>query len=281
MITAIGLTSGASMQGVEVALVATDGERRIVRKESLTFPYSPEQRTRLGAAFAREHLLEAERELTRLCADAVKQFLENVALARDAVALIGFHAPDAAEVPLRASELERGEELARATGIDVVYDFGAADREAGGQGRPLEPVYHRALAEVAGLARPLAVIEIGDDVTVTFIGEDGSLAVASAGRKATAEAIAKVRKSLPALPLLWLLAGEERQSAALLEALGGLVPEPVHRAADMGWPADHFEAEAFAYLAVRSVRRLPLTFPGTTGVRQPLTGGRLARAPRR
>jgi anhydro-N-acetylmuramic acid kinase len=97
----------------------------------------------------------------------------------------------------------------------------------------------------------------------------------------TREAIARVRESLPALPLLWLLAGEEEQSAPLLETLSGLFPEPVHRAADMGWPAGHFEAEAFAYLAVRSLRRLPLTFPGTTGVKQPITGGRLARAPRR
>jgi 1,6-anhydro-N-acetylmuramate kinase len=259
--------------------VATDGERRIVRKESLTFPYNPQQRIRLAAALAGEHLAEVERELTRLCADAVKHFLESVALARDAVALIGFHAPDA--TPLRARELGRGEELARATGIDVVYDFGAADLEAGGQGRPLEPVYHRALADAAGLARPLAVVEIGDEVTVTFIGEDGSLAVASVGPKATSEAMAKARRSLPALPLLWLLAGEETQSAALLKTLSGLFPEPVHRAVEMGWPVDHFEAEAFAYLAVRSLKRLPLTFPGTTGVRQPVTGVRLARAPRR
>ena len=44
---------------------------------------------------------------------------------------------------------------------------------------------------------------------------------------------------------------------------------------------EHFEAEAYAYLAVRSVKRLPLTFPGTTGAKAPVTGGRLARAPRR
>ena len=49
----------------------------------------------------------------------------------------------------------------------------------------------------------------------------------------------------------------------------------------MGWSKDHFGAEAFAYLAVRSMRKLPLSFPGTTGVKQPMTGGRLARAPRR
>lgn len=259
------------MEGVDVALVATDGEARIVRRQSLTFPLAPRQK----------ELDRAEGNLTEFCAEAVKHFLESFALARDSIALIGFHAVDRPRSAAPSRAPERGEDLARATGIDVVYDFGSADREAGGRGRPLEPVYHRALAEAAGLVRPLALIEAGDDVTVTFIGEDGSLAVFSAGAKATAEAIARVRKLLPALPLLWLLAGEEAQSARLLDALAGALPEPVHRAAEMGWPVDHFEAEAFAYLAVRSVRRLPLTFPGTTGVKQPITGGRLARAPRR
>ena len=46
-------------------------------------------------------------------------------------------------------------------------------------------------------------------------------------------------------------------------------------------PRNHFGAEAFAYLAVRSMRKLPLSFPGTTGVKQPMTDGMLARAPRR
>jgi 1,6-anhydro-N-acetylmuramate kinase len=265
VITAIGLTGGALSGGVDVALVVTDGEARIVRRQSLTFPFERRKRP-----------AEAETELTRFCANAVKHFLESFAVARDAVALIGFHAAEA----LRP-EPEPGEALARATGIDVVYDFATADRQAGGQGEPLEPVYHRALADAAGLARPLAVVEMGDVATVTFIGEDGNLAVFSAGRSASPEAIAEVRQSLPARPLLWLLAGEESRRDPLFEALSGLFPEPVHRAEEMGWSMEHFEAEAYAYLAVRSVRRLPLTFPGTTGVKAPVTGGRLARAPRR
>jgi anhydro-N-acetylmuramic acid kinase len=67
----------------------------------------------------------------------------------------------------------------------------------------------------------------------------------------------------------------------LLQAFGRLLGEPIHRAEEMGWSKDHFGAETFAYLAVRSVRKLPLSFPSTTGVKQPITGGRLARARRR
>jgi anhydro-N-acetylmuramic acid kinase len=97
----------------------------------------------------------------------------------------------------------------------------------------------------------------------------------------TARAVAGARAYLSAPPLLWLIAGGGAHNAPLVEAIAALVAEPVMRAEEMGWSGDHLEAEAFAYLAVRSVKKLPLTYPGTTGVKQPLSGGRLARAPRR
>lgn len=271
VMTVIGLMSGSSLEGIDVALVATDGERRIERKASLTFPLTPEQRESLSKAIAAGHAARIEQDLVAFSADAVERFLESFALARDAVALIGFQSETAGRIGF-------GEALARATGIDVVYDFAAADLEAGGQGRPLDPVYHRALAEAAGIARPLAVVEIAARATVTYIGEDGSLIAFDAGPTVTAQAILGLSERLPARPLLWLIAGA---ADAVLEALGNRLGEPVHRAEEMGWSKDHFGAETFAYLAVRSMRKLPLSFPGTTGVKHPITGGRLARAPRR
>jgi anhydro-N-acetylmuramic acid kinase len=56
-----------------------------------------------------------------------------------------------------------------------------------------------------------------------------------------------------------------------------LKPAPIETAGSVGWSADALEAQAFAYLAVRSLKGLPLTFPTTTGVPRPLTGGVLAR----
>jgi anhydro-N-acetylmuramic acid kinase len=56
-----------------------------------------------------------------------------------------------------------------------------------------------------------------------------------------------------------------------------LVPASVESAHAVGWSIDSLEAQAFAYLAVRSLRGLPLTFPGTTGAPRPLTGGVLAK----
>jgi 1,6-anhydro-N-acetylmuramate kinase len=296
--TAIGLMSGLSLDGIEVALVVTDGERQVERGVSLTFPYSAELRERLreavaaawrlngeggGTASDRDLLAAVEQELTALHAEAVKFFLETNALARDAVAVLGFHGHtvcrDAARGILR--QIGDGEVLARAIGIDVVFDFRAADMAAGGHGAPMLPVYHRALAEQAGLARPLAVITIGAVNSVTFIGEDGNLVAVDVGPTPSAEAISGSIDTLPVRPRMWLLAGRGARNTALVDALRGLVAEPVYLAEEMGWSADHLEAEAFAYLAVRSMRRLPLSFPGTTGVKQPTTGGRLARAPRR
>jgi anhydro-N-acetylmuramic acid kinase len=56
-----------------------------------------------------------------------------------------------------------------------------------------------------------------------------------------------------------------------------LAPARVESAAMIGWSADALEAQAFGYLAVRSLRGLPLTFPTTTGVPEPMPGGMLAR----
>jgi anhydro-N-acetylmuramic acid kinase len=363
------------MDGIDVALVATDGERTLFRRASLTYPYTPEERARLAEAVAAAWrllgpeasldggaadlalLADIEQEVTAAHAEAVKDFLETIGVTHDEVSVIGFSGQtvyhDAGRRITR--QLGDGEALARATGIDVVYDFRAADIAAGGEGAPIVPVYHRVLADAGGLERPLAVVNLGGVANLTFVGADGTLiafdvgpgnsllddwiaartgAVFDAGgtlaqrgrvdstvlarlmahpffaRKPpksldrrdfpelrapelstedglatlaafTAEAIAAARALLPTLPRHWLLAGGGARNVALVEAIRRALDAPVSLADEMGWSADHLEAEALAYLAIRSLRKLPLTFPGTTGVKQPLTGGRFARAPRR
>ena len=74
---------------------------------------------------------------------------------------------------------------------------------------------------------------------------------------------------------LWLIAGGGARNPTLLRAIAEETHGKVIAAADLGWDGDALEAQAFAFLAVRSLRGLPLTYPGTTGVPRPLTGGRL------
>jgi 1,6-anhydro-N-acetylmuramate kinase len=269
--TVIGLMSGAGLEGIDVALVATDGERRLERRHSLTFPLAPDQRKSLGKAIAAGHAARIEQDLVAFCADAVKYLLESFALARDAIALIGFESETARRMGF-------GEALARATGIDVVCDFAAADIEAGGQGRPLDPVYHprscRGCRDRASARR----------------ARNRSLRHRNLYRRR--RKFDRLRCTSLRHPAIhpWPERAASGQASplahcggadAILEALRNRLGEPVHRAEEMGWSKDHFGAEAFAYLAVRSMRKLPLSFPGTTGVKQPMTGGRLARAPRR
>jgi anhydro-N-acetylmuramic acid kinase len=63
-----------------------------------------------------------------------------------------------------------------------------------------------------------------------------------------------------------------------MRELANRFPCPVVVAETVGWSSDAMEAQAFAYLAVRSLKNLPITFPMTTGVEMPLPGGILAEA---
>jgi anhydro-N-acetylmuramic acid kinase len=95
----------------------------------------------------------------------------------------------------------------------------------------------------------------------------------------TAAAVAAARAHLPASPKRWLVTGGGRHNPALMAALAGRLAVPVEPVEAVGWQGDALEAQAFAYLALRSLDGLPLSLPGTTGVAKPTTGGVLHRAP--
>ena len=91
----------------------------------------------------------------------------------------------------------------------------------------------------------------------------------------TAAAVAAARRHFPALVREWLVSGGGRHNPAVMEALSRHLGVPVRPVEAVGWDGDAIEAQAFAYLAVRSVRGLPLSLPTTTGVPRPMPGGRL------
>ncbi len=160
-----------------------------VRARGLTIPYDSETRALLRQALeaARDvaqgaavphSIREAERVLTQAHAVAVEALLEKARLPREAVALVGFHGQTILHRPQRrwTWQIGDGALLARLTGIDVVNDFRSADVKAGGQGAPLVPLYHAALARNSQLGRPLAIVNIGGVANVTYINEDFVLA---------------------------------------------------------------------------------------------------------
>ncbi len=91
------------------------------------------------------------------------------------------------------------------------------------------------------------------------------------GRVAASSAI------LPAEPRVWITAGGGRRNGAVMAALADATGQKLRTAEDLGLDGDAVEAEAWAYLAVRAKLGLPLTFPGTTGVPHPCTGGVIGR----
>ena len=74
---------------------------------------------------------------------------------------------------------------------------------------------------------------------------------------------------------MWVISGGGARNPTLLSVIAEETRGKVLTAAELGWDGDALEAQAFAFLAVRSLRGLPITFPGTTGAPRPLTGGRL------
>lgn len=371
---AIGLMSGTSLDGIDVALIESDGQSvRVTRsgndRVAALGPtgyrgYAEEERALLARALRDAEsvkvrtdrtgcLPEAEAFLTQAHAEAVEAFLKDNGLTPADIAVIGFHGQTVMHRPREGLTVQIGDgaALARRLGIPVVADLRAEDVARGGQGAPLVPVFHRALAEAAGYGGPLAILNIGGVANVTLIDAQGGLlafdtgpgnaplndwmkertgeafdrdgATAArgeadealvawllqhpyfektppksldrhwfshklAGHLGTADGAATltafaaraIRTSLDHAaerPTRWIVAGGGVKNRTLMAMLESLLDAEIVNADDLGWSADFLEAQAFAYLALRSIEGLPLTFPSTTGVSAPATGGVLHR----
>ncbi len=351
---AIGLMSGTSMDGVDAALIETDGLTVQAFGPSITLPYDEDFRSQLrGIMGGKGPVAEVEAELTRRHAQAVRILLAEAGAG--GADIVGFHGQTILHQPEAGKTWQIGDGgmLARLTGIDVVADFRSDDVAAGGQGAPLAPLYHAALAQK--LPKPLAVLNLGGVGNVTWIGaaddllafdtgpgnallddwalahtgqpvdQDGRLAKAGTPSleaveefsahayfdcappksldrdmfKHVAEALLKgaspengaatlaaftarsaglAARHFPAPVKGWLICGGGRRNPVLMEALAReLLPLPLP-VESVGWDGDALEAQAFAYLAVRSLKGLPLSVPGTTAVPLPQTGGKLFKA---
>ena len=282
-------------------------------------------------------------------------FLDVNGIDRATIDVVGFHGQTILHRPQDRLTVQIGDgaALAREIRLPVVYDLRAADVAAGGQGAPLVPVYHRALARTLDRPHPIAVLNLGGVANITFIDgendpiacdtgpanaliddfmrertgatrdEDGAAAAKGRADDAavarllahpffaqpcpksldrndfrewvathaglaekstedgaatltmlTAASVARVVAVLPRAPQSWIVAGGGARNPTLMRMLAErLAPARVETADQAGWSADALEAQAFAFLAVRSLKGLALTFPTTTGAPRPMTGG--------
>lgn len=344
--------SGTSLDGIDVAAIRSDGEAWVETGPALTLPYPDDFREQLrGVLGGKGQVARVEAKMTRLHAAAVIEFRAQYPEAP--FELIGFHGHTILHEPQnrRTWQIGDGALVAHLTGSDVVADFRSADVAAGGEGAPLAPLYHAALA--APLAKPLAVLNIGGVANVTWIGEapadilafdtgpgnallddwvrrhtgqaaDIGGVLARSGRvsdahverfvaapyfarqppksldrddfaafaldglsaadgaatltEITAAAVAAACRHFPAPAREFLVTGGGRHNPTLMVALGRRLGVPARPVEAVGWDGDALEAQAFAYLAIRSTLGLPLSLPTTTGAPQPVCGGTLFQA---
>jgi anhydro-N-acetylmuramic acid kinase len=194
MLTAIGLMSGTSLDGVDVALIETDGRRVKSFGPSGYRPYTENERGLLRQALteavnlpqrdARPGILrEAERAVTLAHAEAVAAFTAQHRITRENVDIVGFHGQTVLHRPEQKMTVQIGDAaaLARAIHIPVMFDFRAADVAAGGQGAPFVPVYHRALAQSLEREGPIVVVNIGGVSNITYIDGTDTLIACDTG----------------------------------------------------------------------------------------------------
>jgi len=366
------------MDGIDAALLETDGTSSLIRPiEHIHIDYDSSFRTRLRATestvhrlnglFSQTDLADIALQSTQWHATAIEILLQKASLSADCIDVIGYHGQTLLHRPKQGVciNIGEGQLLADLTGIPVINDFRSADIAAGGQGAPLAPLFHQALAERDGYL-PVAIVNCGGIANITLIGgsepsdiqafdtgpgnalidrlirertnhqefmdtdghyglrgvvhsdvlrqlhekaiwQDGKNFLQQPPPKSldthdmtlpscldalspedaaatlemfTAETIVNSLLLLDRpMPAHWILAGGGWHNPVILRSLTTLLQKHLGEAliletADTcGWSTQAMEAQLFAWLAVRSLKGLPLSIPETTGVSKPLTGG--------
>lgn len=181
---AIGLMSGTSLDGVDAALVETDGHEFVRPLGFFSLLYGEAERKAIRANFGKaERDAAAEKVVTDRHIEAVQALLKQEKVAAGDVEVTGFHGQTVYHNPAKKITVQIGDaaRLARETGIQTVADFRSADVKAGGQGAPFLPLYHAARVRGDNIEPPVAVLNIGGVANVTYIGASSNPIPASAG----------------------------------------------------------------------------------------------------
>ena len=306
---------------------------------------------------------------TKFHAEAVEKLIQHNNLRTEEVSFIGYHGQTLYHAPFDGISIQVGDPqyLANRLGIPVAFEFRSQDIKHGGQGAPLAPIYHRALARQAGYDN-LCILNLGGTANISIIPEANEHLIAfdtgpanglidkwmkekanqafdensqyafkgQVNAKAlqvlldkaillrdgrsylevcppksldirdyhyhfpemeclsledgcatlnafTAACIARgldwIKRDQLTIPQQWIVCGGGVFNLHLRQQIINAVKETqgidieLKSADDVGWSSSAMEAELFAFLAVRVDRKLPLSFPRTTGVKLPLTGG--------
>ena len=351
----LGLMSGTSMDGIDAALIKTDGVKIFDIGPATTIPYADSLKQLIRAALGhRAPSSVLIQTITDAHFEAVKSLLSENPGFEEKIKLIGMHGHTVVHAPNDKTTLQvgDGERLAKHIGINVVCDFRSTDVANGGQGAPLAPLYHSALAQ--DLEKPVLIVNIGGIANVTWIGGDenltpiafdtgpgncilddwvqantkerfdqgGEISAAGAPNNElvekmmehpyfnspppksldrldlnykcifglepadgaatlvmyTCKTIMAALQYVPEPPKRLFITGGGRLNPTIMRELSSLASVPVEPVEAIGWDGDMLEAQAFGFLAVRSIRGMHLSTPTTTGISAPASGGILHKA---
>ncbi|MCX7559573.1 anhydro-N-acetylmuramic acid kinase [Sulfitobacter sp. F26204] len=165
-VRALGAMSGTSLDGVDAAVLVTDGHDILAFGPTAYRSYTPQERAVIAAGFGLWHGAAVE-----AAAEVVEQAHVALLDPMERVDLIGFHGQTLAHAPRLQGTLQVGDgaALARRLGCPVVWDFRSADVELGGEGAPLAPFFHHACARFAGLQAPVAFLNLGGVGNLTWV----------------------------------------------------------------------------------------------------------------
>ena len=349
MYSAIGLMSGTSCDGIDVAHLESDGVSIASTGGSMFQPFTISFKERLTNFKNNKPILsKLEMDLTLLHVEAIRSFLNKEQIDAKTIDVVGFHGHTLEHKPEQLTTLQIGDGhlLADKITIPVINDFRTNDIKKGGQGAPLVPVFHVALAQQ--VKKPVAILNIGGVANVTWIGSgknevigfdtgpgngmldhwirkhgmgdfDNGGIIASKGipdlgvinkymqhkyfatkppksldrdqfsmdyvdelaledgaSTLTAFTVEAVRASETYFPEnvdQWIVCGGGRHNEYMMESLEKALKKPVIKSDQLGWDGDMIEAQAFGFLAIRSLLSMPISYPSTTGVKTPETGG--------
>lgn len=355
---ALGAMSGTSLDGVDAAMIKTDGHAIFAFGPAAYRPYSPKEQEKLRASLGQW----SDGPDVAAAAEVVENAHAEVLARFTGAEVLGFHGQTLAHDPAGQGthQCGNGAVLAQVLGLPTVWDFRSADVTIGGQGAPLAPFYHYALARHIGATEPLAFLNLGgvgnltwvdptapgpespgalmafdtgpanaplNDLMLSRLGlpydEGGAVAAkgeadedfvamvlkdpwfdhpppksldrndfhglidrldmlsdedAAATLTAIAAAsVAAAQIHFPAPVTRILVTGGGRHNPTLMAELRRRIPVKISPVEDVGLDGDMLEAQAFAFLAVRVLRKMATSGPDTTGAPALVGGGQISR----
>jgi anhydro-N-acetylmuramic acid kinase len=188
LITAIGLMSGTSCDGIDASIIKSDGEDELNVIGDYFFPYEEKFKFKirrlkekvdnvLALKIKKDEIDELEKQITILHSKAVDLLLKKLKINKSEIDLVGLHGHTIFHSfsDKKTKQLGNGKTLSKLTGLNVIYNFRENDLKNGGQGAPLVPIFHKLLQKKLRLKLPVIFVNIGGISNITYLDKNDEM----------------------------------------------------------------------------------------------------------